>query len=105
MQPIVVRYANSLGNSDFTAGFAPNYEVDEFDELRLVKFGDSSDPLLGKALSLITGQTMTSRAATTRTPFRSSQVDKVKTLNMKDRGAFEMYDDIREDALRKLMKN
>ncbi|MBK5196233.1 MAG: hypothetical protein JJE08_09455, partial [Proteiniphilum sp.] len=68
MQPIIVRYANSLGFSDFTTGFTPepDCEVDEFnpdgieetgDELFLFEFGDTSDPLLGKALSLITGTT------------------------------------------------
>ncbi len=39
MQPIVVKYFNSLGHSDFTAGFRPNHDVDEFANLYLYEFG------------------------------------------------------------------
>lgn len=103
MQPIIVRYANSLGQSDYTAGFTPNYVVDEFEDLRLVSFGDTSDPMLGKALSLITGQTLSTRSSKS-TPFRSSQVENSATLKMQDKTRFEMYDDVKGDAIRNLMK-
>ncbi|MEN6324087.1 MAG: S41 family peptidase [Proteiniphilum sp.] len=104
MQPIVVKYFNSLGQSDFTAGFNPNYEVDEFADLYLYDLGDTKDPLLGKAISLITGVT---RAASTKeisTPFRSSQVDRKITLDRQERNHFDMQDDVRGDDIRKLMK-
>lgn len=104
MQPIVVKYFNSLGQSDFTAGFKPNYEVDEFADLYLYDFGDSNDPLLGKAISLITGVTRAARSVETSTPFRSSQVDKKATLDMQERHRFDMRDDVRGDDIRKLMK-
>jgi|AGTN01.1.fsa_nt_gi Periplasmic protease len=109
MQPIVAKYYNSAGNSDYTAGFRPNHEVDEFDiggddELFLYEFGDTADPLLGKAVSLITGITRSTRSEKISTPFRSSQVDKKATLNMQDRHRFEMYDDVRGDAIKELMK-
>lgn len=41
MQPIVVKFANSLGFSDFTAGFTPDYEIDEFENLYLYSFSYS----------------------------------------------------------------
>ncbi len=115
MQPIVVKYFNSLGKSDFTAGFTPNYEVDEFnpdgmvetgDELFLFEFGNTNDPLLGKAISLITGATRAARTTTLHvsSPFRSSQVDKKATLHMQDKHRFDMLEDVRGDEIRKLMK-
>lgn len=104
MQPIVVKYFNSLGQSDFTAGFPPNYEVDEFADLYLYDFGDTKDPLFGKAISLITGTTRATYTMETPTSFRSSQVDKKAALNRQDRHHFDMQDDIRADDIRKLMK-
>ena len=104
MQPIVVKYFNSLGQSDFTAGFTPNYEVDEFADLYLYDFGDTKDPLFGKAISLITGTTRATHTMETPTSFRSSQVDKKAALNRQDRHHFDMQDDIRGDDIRKLMK-
>ncbi|MBT28643.1 MAG: peptidase S41 [Thalassobius sp.] len=53
LQPIVMKAYNSLGNSDYSAGFTPDIEVSE--DLELVPFGDTSDPLLGTALSAISG--------------------------------------------------
>ncbi len=55
LQPIVVKYFNSANQSDFTAGFLPDFPVDELAELDLVDFGDTSDPLLNKALTEIGG--------------------------------------------------
>jgi len=113
LQPIIVRYANSLGFSDFTAGFTPDHEVDEFDpdglaetgdELFLYKYGDTSDPLLGKALSLITGTTTMTRSARISTPFRSSQVDRNISERMLTPHRFDMQDDVRGDAIKELMK-
>lgn len=103
MQPIIVKYLNSKGESDFTAGFKPNHEIDEFEDLFLYQLGDTNDPLLGKAVSLITGQTRSTRS-TVSTSLRSSQIDEKKTLDMKNRSTFEMYDDVRGDVIRNLMK-
>lgn len=113
MQPIIVRYANSLGFSDFTTGFTPDYKVDELnpdgveltgDELFLFEYGDTSDPLLGKALSLITGTTRTTSAAKVSSPFRSSQVDRNISDRMLNPHRFDMQDDVRGDAIKELMK-
>ena len=105
MQPIIVRYSNSLGNSDFTAGFNPDHEVDEFDELYLYDFGNSNDPLLKKALTLITGTTRATATKSITTPFRSSQINEKLSIEKLERNnSFEMYDDIRGDDIKRLMK-
>lgn len=104
MQPIIVRYANSKGFSDFTAGFTPDHPVDEFEDLYLFPYGDSNDPMLGKALSLITGATTMTRSARISSPFRSSQVDRNMTERMLSPHRFDMQDDVRGDAIKKLMK-
>lgn len=104
MQPIIVRYANSLGFSDFTAGFTPNYEVDEFKDLYLYPYGDRNDPMLGKALELITGTTRSSRRQTLNTPFRSSQVERTATKRMLKPHRFDMQDDIWGDEIKKMMQ-
>lgn len=104
MQPIIVRYANSLGFSDFTAGFTPDYEVDEFADLYLYPFGDSNDPMLGKALSLITGTTRSTSVKAVHTPFRSSQVERLATERMLKPYRFDMQDDIRGEEIKKVIK-
>jgi carboxyl-terminal processing protease len=105
MQPIVVKFANSLGFSDFTAGFTPDYEIDEFENLYLYSFGDTNDPLLGKALSLITGQTSFTRSASAiSTPFRSTQINEKISVDSREKShRFEMYDDIRGESIRNIM--
>lgn len=102
MQPIIVKYMNSLGKSDFTDGFIPNHEVDEFEELHLVPFGDTQDPILAKAISVISGKEPTTTKATTS--FRSSQIDKRKNASLRPPLKFEMVDDINGDAIRELFK-
>ncbi|MFC2129640.1 S41 family peptidase [Bacteroidota bacterium] len=54
MQPIVVKYTNADGYTDFLNGIPPDHEVQDY--LFLAKpFGDITDPLLAKGLELITG--------------------------------------------------
>ena len=53
LQPIVMKAYNSLGHSDYTAGFVPDTEVIE--PLDLVPFGDLEDPLLKQALFMVSG--------------------------------------------------
>lgn len=52
--PIVSRSFNSLDQSDYTTGFAPNIEVKESSE-RLKPLGDVKELLLRKAIEQITG--------------------------------------------------
>lgn len=63
IQPIILKVVNK-NDQDYPDGFQPDYEVNELDALEdLPPLGDPNDPLLAKALELITGQQM---ARTTR---------------------------------------
>ncbi|WP_020531313.1 S41 family peptidase [Flexithrix dorotheae] len=53
LQPIIMKAYNSLGNSDYSAGFIPDVEISESREF--VPFGNIYDPLLGTALAVISG--------------------------------------------------
>lgn len=55
--PVVLKYANADGFSDFRNGLIPEYEVEE-DFRDPYPIGDQNDPLLAQALSLITGETV-----------------------------------------------
>jgi C-terminal processing protease CtpA/Prc len=54
MQPIVIRYANSEGVTDFRDGFAPDFLVDD-DLFAGIPLGDKTDPLFAAAIENITG--------------------------------------------------
>jgi len=54
MQPIVLKYANADGYTDFVDGLAPDYTEEDF-LLNAYPFGSLGDPLLGRALEQITG--------------------------------------------------
>lgn len=102
MQPIVVRYANSLGHSDFTAGFVPNYKIDEFEDLYLYPTGDTNDPLLGKAISLITGGTVKSAATKPNIELRSMKA--IEHLPPRKPVKFELHDDKNQEIIRKIVR-
>ncbi|WP_109832361.1 S41 family peptidase [Reichenbachiella versicolor] len=62
--PIVLKIANSNGNSDYADGFTPKSEniLKEFSDFDyLVKLGDESEPLLSRAIQLITGNATSTR--------------------------------------------
>lgn len=52
--PIVFRIYNSQGSSDYSNGFFPNDEVKDF-QLPMKALGDVEEPLLARALDIITG--------------------------------------------------
>lgn len=54
VMPIVLRYTNAVGVTDFSEGLTPDYPVED-DLLHAKAFGDASDPMLGTALDLISG--------------------------------------------------
>lgn len=54
MLPIVMKYANADGFTDFKEGIEPDYYVED-NLLEAVPFGDITDPLLSKALMLAGG--------------------------------------------------
>ena len=108
MQPIIVKYYNSKGESDFTDGFKPDFEVDELDalSLRLVEFGNTEDPLLSTALNQITGNAMSTRPMGVikqiATYPNMIEIEGTNSL-FKDKSKFEMIDDVRGDEIKKLM--
>lgn len=109
MQPIIVKYYNSAGKSEYTAGFKPDIEVDEFEalNLRLVEFGDTEDPLLSTALNEITRNRMQTRSMGMPKQLATSpEMRKIKNSNsiFKDKARFDMYDDVRGEQIKKLMK-
>ena len=53
--PIVFQVFNSQGSSDYSTGFVPDAEVDEFKYLPLKQLGDVEEPLLARAIAEITG--------------------------------------------------
>ena len=54
MQPIVIKYSNAEGFTDFQDGIPPNHEVIEY-PVYARPFGDPEVPFLAKALEVITG--------------------------------------------------
>jgi C-terminal processing protease CtpA/Prc len=60
IQPIVIRFANSQGITNFKNGFEPTYRVRD-EMLPALPLGDLSEPLLRKAVEDITGSTITAR--------------------------------------------
>ncbi len=54
LQPIIARFANSLGITDFKDGFAPDILVEE-NPFSMVPLGDKEDPLFKAAIEDITG--------------------------------------------------
>lgn len=108
MQPIVVKYYNSNGESEFTAGFEPDIEIDEFDalNLRLVEFGNTEDPLLSAAINEITGNGAKTRSmGAVKQIATNPEMTEIKNSSSirKDKNRFEMIDDVRGDKIKKLM--
>ena len=56
IQPIAFRYANALGVTDFKDGFVPDYAVQDALISGVKPLGDSEEPLLARAIELITGR-------------------------------------------------
>jgi len=63
MQPIVLKYSNSQGFTDFVNGIDPDFLVEDI-LLYAEPFGSQNDPFLAKALSEITGVYPTLKSAT-----------------------------------------
>jgi carboxyl-terminal processing protease len=55
MMPIVTKFSNANGFSDFVDGLTPDYEVED-EQVNAVPFGDPSDPMIAKAIELATGK-------------------------------------------------
>jgi hypothetical protein len=62
MQPIVLKYANAEGYTDFVYGIPPDHLV--YESLRYAEpFGSLNDPMLARALEDITGVSPAKKAA------------------------------------------
>lgn len=92
LQPIVIRYANSAGVTDFKGGFAP--DIPAFDNLFDTRpLGDMEDPLFKAAIEDITGSPVIiamKSAKKTQTPYkileqRTSRFDENKQELLFDR--------------------
>ena len=60
MQPIIAKFLNSLGESDFTAGFAPDFVVQDGGN-GMLEYGDVNERLFSKAISQIVGNNSNNR--------------------------------------------
>ncbi|MGB8489677.1 MAG: S41 family peptidase [Bacteroidales bacterium] len=57
MMPIVMKYANANGFTDFVNGLAPDYEISD-DLFGAPALGNITDPMVAKAVELATGVTL-----------------------------------------------
>ncbi|MDO5665766.1 MAG: S41 family peptidase [Bacteroidia bacterium] len=99
MQPITFRYFNSNGKSDFYTGFVPDHEINILENM--VSFGETEDPYLNKALSLITGASVAPNARMAKENLDSGLRIENNSASMK---ITEMYDDRRQEAIKKLIE-
>jgi carboxyl-terminal processing protease len=84
LQPIVVKVSNSLGQSDYAAGFTPNV-LNEDNSLYLYPLGDPRENLLSHAIAQITGTASTGRLRPLEDPreiIRTSLDDKRRSFNL-----------------------
>jgi len=96
MQPIIVKIFNSKGESDYTAGFAPN--VVRFEPLNPLPFGDTRETLLNEAMYQITGARSGRRAATADV---GVQQDVFSSVSKKAGGSNMFVDDQAIPSLKK----
>jgi carboxyl-terminal processing protease len=73
IMPIVTKFANADGYTDFVNGLTPDYSISD-DLVYAVPFGDISDPMVAKALSLIAGKSVTSKSLRTPAELNFKQI-------------------------------
>ncbi|MBN2611225.1 MAG: PDZ domain-containing protein [Bacteroidales bacterium] len=79
MMPIVMKYANAQGYTDFKDGIAPDYLVED-NLIEAKPFGDLSDPMLATAIEKITGMTFKSAKTVKTSDLKrlDSKMDRMK---------------------------
>lgn len=89
IQPIVLKVVNTNGR-DYPDGFMPDYEVNELNYLEggLPPLGTSDDPLLGKALELITGEQQMARTAQATDRFPGKLIRDSRDLQPYSKGLY-----------------
>ena len=85
VQPIILKYANSLGVTDFKDGFSPDIPVED-DLFSPIPLGDKKEALLKKTIENITGEVILA----TKSAQRPANVE------IFDRG-FSKYDDFKRE--------
>jgi carboxyl-terminal processing protease len=73
IMPVVMKYLNADGYTDFEDGLTPDYEIDD-DLLSALQFGDVSDPILAKAIELATGKSARSDKSVSVKPVNFKQI-------------------------------
>ena len=73
MMPIVSKYSNIAGYTDFIDGVPPDYEVED-DLVEAVPFGDPTDPMIAKAIELATGKSGAGKKAKTTNALNYRQI-------------------------------
>jgi carboxyl-terminal processing protease len=89
LQPIVTRSYNSLRQSEYNTGFAPDIPAEE--GLKLYPYGDPKDPLLSAALAKIIGSPVV-RTNTERQKTAGSYQEIMSTIQRKAGGSNMFFD-------------
>lgn len=80
IHPVVCEVYNSKEESNYANGFTPNYQVNEFADLRyFLPFGNPQEALLNKALSLIAGNAPATKADIQS---KTGQMTALKSVNI-----------------------
>ncbi len=69
MAPVVLKYSNATGITDFVNGLLPDYFVDD-NLLDAKPFGDEGDPMLALALALISGTDLSTSRISSGKPYQ-----------------------------------
>ncbi len=77
VMPVVLKYQNAAGYTDFRDGLTPDYKIED-NLAYAVPFGDVSDPMLGKALELITGQVAIASVKSTHPALILQKIDDLR---------------------------
>ncbi len=89
--PIVLKYSNASGFTDFTDGLVPDYYMkDNIIEAR--PFGDITDPMLGKAVELASGVSLATQEAAILKSTRSFNSIIPHQMELEKRLVFEGID-------------
>ena len=77
--PVCMKYANSVGYTDFDNGLKPDYEIDD-NLLNAYPLGDPNDPVIATALDVVGGLPLTAKSAYVN-PFTPLRTDNPSAIN------------------------
>jgi C-terminal processing protease CtpA/Prc len=94
MLPIIAKYANATGFSEYGTGFTPDKEVSEYESVTVEPLGDTDEVMLKTALNQIFGISGNSRTKNTRNQalFVGSSIDRmpVRRNMIQDNSRFQI---------------